>query len=268
LADVDVDAVAGLVSKMTRDGYAAWTVRGSLVALGRIYATAVRRGLVVTNPVRQLERGERPKADTVERRIPTEDELQRLLAKAGKRTRPMIAVAALSGLRLGELLGLRWGDVDFDGGFLHVRRQLGRDRLPVDLKSARARRDVVLVPQLAKVLREAKMASPHKAAGDYVFPGMDGRGRDHRGAARGFERAATAAKLEGLSFHSLRHFFASLLVNGLGADVETVSRQLGHADATTTLRTYSHEFAKARNAEKLRNDLGARVGSLLGGASS
>ncbi len=57
-------------------------------------------------------------------------------------------------------------------------------------------------------------------------------------------------------------------MNVLGADVETGSRQLGHADAATTLRTYSHEFAKARNAEKLRNDLGERVGSLLGSASS
>ena len=62
-----------------------------------------------------------------------------------------------SGVRLGEALGLRWEDVD--GGFLHVRRQLGRDRLPAESKTRAARRDVVLMPQLSAMLAAHRLAS-------------------------------------------------------------------------------------------------------------
>jgi integrase len=73
--------------------------------------------------------------------------------------RPLLATAVFSGLRLQELLGLRWQDVDLESGVLHVRRQLTRGRRNdpprlVELKTAAARRDIVLLPELAGLLRQ------------------------------------------------------------------------------------------------------------------
>jgi integrase len=158
---------------------------------------------------------------------------------------------------------LRWEDIASDEGVIRVRRQLGRDRHPAELKTARARRDVVLIPQLAKMLREHRMASPFKQPHDYVFAAPGGEGRDHRSTSKAVERAIARAGLSGVSFHSLRHGFASMLIVGLKSDVETVSRQLGHADSSITLRIYSHEFDKTRNMDDLRDSLGAAVGVLM-----
>lgn len=162
---------------------------------------------------------------------------------------------------------MRWQDIDYDEGFVRIRQQLGRDRLPAKLKTDRSRRDIVLIPELAKVLKAHWLASPHKQASDYVFPAPTGKGRDHRSTSKALERATTRANIEGISFHSLRHGFASVLICGLKYDVETVSRQLGHKNSQVTLTVYSHEFEKARNSDDLRDRYSETYGKLLSASS-
>ena len=113
------------------------------------------------------------------------------------------------GVRIGELLALRWDDVDLDEGFLRVRFQLSPKRELVELKTDNGRRDVVLIGELGKILREHRMASRFKAPTDFVFCTAEGRGRDQRSTARGVERALEAANLggQGISSHSFRHSF-------------------------------------------------------------
>jgi hypothetical protein len=120
-----------------------------------------------------------------------------------------------------------------------------------------------MVPELGKVLREHKLASPFSQPGDFVFSAPDGRGRDRRSTSRGIERAVERAGVGPLSFHGLRHGFASMLIVGLKADVETVSRQLGHANSSITLSVYSHEFDRARNADELRAAISGAFGHLV-----
>jgi integrase len=115
----------------------------------------------------------------------------------------LIALFAFSGLRIAEALGLVWEDVDFAGGFVRVRAQLSRRRERVIEKTAGSRREVVLVPQLARILREHRMASLYKAPGDFVFPAPNGRGLLHSVAARGVERAVTNAGLVDVTPHTL-----------------------------------------------------------------
>jgi integrase len=87
-------------------------------------------------------------------------------------------------------------------------------------------------------------------------------------AARGVERAVAKAGLEGVTPHTLRRGFASMLIVGLKLDPVNVAGQLGHSDPSITLKTYSHLFARARHADEMRQKLGDGLGHLLAAESS
>lgn len=263
LAEITTNDAARLVAEMQRAGFSGWTISGALTTLSAVMRRAKRDGLIAANPVGELERDERPTIESSEQRILSEDEMGKLLAAAGN-FRTLVAVGLFAGLRIGEALGLVWDDVDFEQGFLRLRFQLDRKRQRVALKTAESRRDVVLTPQLARVLREHRMASRFKATGDFLFPAPDGRGRDHRSTSRGIERAVERAKLgEGITSHVFRHTFASVLIVALKLDPVSVSRQLGHRNVTITLNTYAHLFEQAKAADDMRDRLDAGFGHLL-----
>lgn len=270
LADISTDDVARLVAEMQRTGFAGWTIRGTLSTLSGCLGKAKRRGLIQSNPVLDLSRDERPSVGNAEKRVLSESEITAVLEAATATFRPLIATMLFSGLRLGEVLGLRWQDVDFDSGFLHVRYQLTPNRELADLKTGAGRRDVVLIPQLGHVLREHRIASRRKEPTAHVFAAPDGRGRDHRSVSRGIKRTLKRAKLDGqkLSAHNFRHTFASLLIVGLKLDPVGVAAQLGHSNPSTTLRLYAHLFDKARHAEETREKLAQGFGHLLNSTAS
>jgi integrase len=237
----------------------------AFVALRRVLSFAVRRGYLMTNPCDSLERGERPSPKSVEVVVLTADELHRLLDCADARTRPLLATAALSGLRQSELLALRWEDIDFDAEIIRIRHQLSRGSAAAParlapLKTDASAREVVLVPALASLLREhraqALRAGQHSSE-SFLFSTRDGKPLAQRNATRSLARIARAAGLEGMGYHTLRHGFASTLIIELRLDPVVVSRQLGHARPSITLDRYSHLFDRARHAEDLRERLQA-----------
>ena len=179
----------------------------------------------------------------------------------------MLATAVFSGLRLMELLGLRWADVDLERGELHVRSQLSRKGALVPLKTRSCRRDVVLMPELAATLKRHRLASRHSLPEDFVFCGAAGRPLHFRNVQRrGMDEAVERASLEAAkrypTMHDLRHCFASLLI-GQGLDVVFVSRQLGHANPSTTLRVYASELDNIRHGDSVRTVLSEQFGNLL-----
>jgi integrase len=242
--------------------YAGWTIRGTLTPLSLVFDYAVRRGLAASNPVAKLERRERPQVSRQEMQILDRDEIGKLLKAADRRHGPMLMTAVYTGLRLGELLGVTWDDVDFDAGFLRVRKQLGRDGTRVEPKTPQAVRDVVLTKQLASTLREHKARSRHSLAGDLVFPSSTGTPMQQQRARQALARALTKAGLPHMRFHDLRHTAASLLVSGY-PDVVFVSRQLGHANPAITLKVYAHLFDGASHAEQMRATLEASHGTTM-----
>jgi integrase len=136
----------------------------------------------------------------------------------------------------------------------------------VDVKTEQAKRAIVLMPALARMLREHKLASRHSGPLDFVFTSSTGGPLHYRNTVRrGFEPACRAAGIEGLRWHDLRHTYASLLVEQ-GEDVAWLSRQLGHARPSITLDVYTHLFDQARHAEQARGRLEAGYGDLLDGA--
>lgn len=283
LQAVTVDDVAALIGSMTKgeryvekDGvvtktsgkpFAAWTIRGTLVALGRVYASATRAGLAASNPVRLLDRGERP-AKT-RREFPSLDvaTIGRLIAATPDRYRVIVALSVLTGIRQGEALGLVWGDVDVKTGVIRISRQLDRHQRLVEPKTAAAKREIPIPPSLGRMLsaHKAKAFEQGRAkAIDFVFTSPSGRPMHYGAIVRqGLAKAIKAAGLPHLSWHDLRHVAASSLISQ-GVSVAYLSRVLGHASPAITLSTYAHEFARAEHDDRTREQMEQAFGGLLG----
>jgi integrase len=168
-------------------------------------------------------------------------------------------------MRLSEVLGLCWEDVDFAAGVIHVRHQLARGRRGVPPhriapKTRASVRKIPLLPQLAAVLRQHKRDSHYTSGSDYVFATSRGSAFLHHNVSkRVLRRAAVDAGLDRpgrqMRFHDLRHTFASHLIIDIRLDVAQVSAILGHARTSMTLDTYTHLFEEARHGADVRAEL-------------
>ena len=226
----------------------------------------------------------RPKPTRRQGPILSPEEAPVFLARiAGTRLAPVITIGLSVGLRLGEVLGLQWSAVDLDEGVIRVERGLetiGRDRSLVALKSKESRRTIHL-PEFVRVAlvqhrqhqRERQLLAGGKwrAEGStFVFTTRDGRPLDGCGVTRDLKRLLTrtwvggrkecehprvinrqcadcgAEHLPALSFHSLRHSCASILL-AQGVPVRDVAEILGHSDVRLTLGTYAHVIEAGRN---------------------
>jgi integrase len=187
-----------------------------------------------------------------------------LLAACPSPGRVLVETALFSGLRISELLGLTWADIDFAAGLIRVRMQLSRPHRGeparrVAPKTPASVREVPLVPQLSDRLAARRRATLFAAPADWVFATSRGTPFGERNVARRIlKKAADDARLNDdgralLRFHDLRHTFASHLIVDLGLDVAQVSRILGHASITITLDVYTHLFDDARHAREIRH---------------
>ncbi len=165
----------------------------------------------------------------------------------------VIRVAAYAGLRRGELVALRWRDVDFVGRKIIVRRAVSGETELRSTKSRRAR-EVPLPDQAGAALERLSRRGEFTGADDYVFANRFGRRLDPSALRRRFERARDAAGLEPLRFHDLRHTYGSLLVAG-GIDLPSVKAAMGHLHLSTTER-YLHARPAGELAERFTRALG------------
>ena len=164
-----------------------------------------------------------------------------------------------TGLRRGELLGLKWEDIDLERGDLRVRRQIARINVEVveaPLKTKNAYRTLPLAEDTVSILLEQKK----KVAGSpWVFPSSTGGPISPDSVLHMLHRVLKRAGLPRIRFHDLRHTFATLALQN-GVDVKTVSGMLGHFSAGFTLDTYAHvTTASQRQAAKT-------MGSVLSGS--
>jgi integrase len=156
----------------------------------------------------------------------------------------LVRVAAYTGLRRGEIVALRWRDVDFERRKIVVTRAVSGAIEATSTKSRRAR-EVPLPDQAAGALDRLSRRGDFTSPDDYVFVNRLGRRLDGSALRRRVERARDAAGLRPLRFHDLRHTYGSLLVAG-GVDLASVKAAMGHSRITTTER-YLH----ARSASEL-----------------
>jgi integrase len=165
----------------------------------------------------------------------------------------LVRVAAYTGLRRGELVALRWRDVDFDGRKVVVRRAVSANVEASSTKSRRAR-EVPLPDQAADALMRLASRDDFTESDDYVFANRLGRRLDGSALRRRFERARDAAGLRPLRFHDLRHTYGSLLIAG-GVDLASVKSAMGHSRITTTER-YLHARSASELADRFTRALG------------
>jgi integrase len=228
--------VQDLADRLLADGRDPSTIRNTLMPLRVIYRRAVSRGDVTVNPTAALEL---PAVEGKRDRIATPKEAAQLVAALSTvADRALWSTALYAGLRRGEIMALRWEDVDLKAGVLRVERSwdpvAGEFVAP---KSKAGRRTVPIASALKTVLLEHRLRSGR--AGGLVF------GRD---AARPYNdwvmqdrarRVWRKAKLAPIGLHEARHTFASLMI-AAGVNAKALTTYLGHSSVSITYDRYGH----------------------------
>lgn len=270
LTDIQAADVAAYIARRQSAGAKGWTIKGELTVISGTFKYASRHmSYAGPNPVAQLDRVERPSTDDEKpKRILTAAERDRLLAAVNEPYRLLFTTAAMTGGRLGEVLGLTWGDVDLEEDALTFAYQLDNARQRVPLKTKRSRRCIDIAPGLSAGLREHKLRAPRSGRHDLVFVSRMGTPHDRRNVAgrvlrRAVERAGLGAierdgspPVPAPTFHDLRHTHASELIAD-GWDIVEVSSRLGHSSVEITMRTYAHEYDAANRSDERKRRLAA-----------
>ena len=167
-------------------------------------------------------------------------------AAASEQDAAIYLTAAMTGLRRGELVALRWRDIDFPGQSIRVRANYSYGEL-VTPKSGKVR-SVPMVPDVAQALARLSQRERFTADEDPVFVSTLGGHLDASALRRRYDAAARRAELRLLPFHSLRHYFGSMAVNR--ASLVQVQSWMGHSHIQTTAR-YLHAKSQADDAQRL-----------------
>lgn len=221
-----------------------------LATLSSVLDHAVYEDVIAVNPTKALGR-RKPRQGKGEFRVLTSAELDALVSGVGRQQwmANIIRFAVLTGLRLGELCALQWGDIDFEANTITVARQLGKDGRVGTPKGGIAA-SIPMIGAVRKLLAEMKLSAGAVEPTTTVFVNSRGEHRYGREIQRGFTWAKARAGIEGkLRFHDLRHTCISLLANAPGAELPQVQAYARHATLATTLG-YVHKVERVEWAEQ------------------
>ncbi len=253
------------------------TVQLHYTVLREALSHAVKWQLLARNPADAVDR---PKYKRPDIGSLNAQELQKFLAyvrRSQHQDYNLIVLAVFTGMRLGELLALRWDDVDLDQGRIFVRRAAhytGEVGIyEADPKTEKSRRQIILPPTAVRALKQQKEAVDRAKKlqpelyedNDLVFPTIDGKMQNPKNVSHRFSALAKKAGFPGLTFHGLRHTHASLLL-AEGVHPKVVQERLGHSTISITLDTYSHTVPTLQEeaAAKLENLLSETKGQRSG----
>jgi integrase len=230
-------------SKNQPKGLSAKTVRNINQIISSALTLAKEQKLLSSNPADACAL---PRVEHKEMKTLPVEQLTSFLREAKETgVYEMYYIELATGLRRGELLGLKWGDIDMVNGTIRVQRQVARidgEVVEAPLKTKNSYRNVSIGPDAIEVLKEQK-----KKVGDseYVFPSPNGGPISPDSVLNMLHRVLERAGLPKIRFHDLRHTFATLALQN-GVDIKTVSGMLGHFSAGFTLDTYAHVTTSAQ----------------------
>lgn len=221
---------------------AASTRTKALVLMHGIFQRARKVWALPTNPVSDVEKP--PVTRSGDLQVFSPEEVWALVrAAASAADGALYLTAAFTGLRMGELLALRWRDIDFAGSAVRVRASYYAGDLTTP-KSGKVRA-VPLAPHVATALAQLVRRIDWVGNDDLVFPGEAGGYLDGSALRRRYKAALATAGLRPLRFHDLRHTFGTRMI--AKADIRWVQEWMGHADIQTTMR-YLHYASRAEDA--------------------
>ncbi len=218
------------------------TIGYHITVLKMLLKRAVIWEYIKSNPAQYVEK---PRVEHKEMDYLNPEEIRLFLDNVSDRFRPFFMTAIFTGMRRGELLALRWSDINWASGHVHVRRTLSLGQIH-EPKSKRAIRAIVMSPVLVSTLKKHRLSCPHSDT-DLVFPNtlggiMDGRNMYQREYMAALRRAG----LRHIRFHDLRHTYASMLISQ-SENIKFIQHQLGHASIQTTLDRYGHLLPEVHN---------------------
>ena len=229
-------------------GLAAQTVVHHHRMLRQALDHAMRWGLLAANPTDAVST---PLVERREMRTLSARDVALLEEAAGDTEfRRLIHVAVTTGLRLGELLGLQWNDIDFDRARLRVQRtvvhrerktSLGSPKTPHSIRAVALSRRTIATLREQQDMQAVRRARQGRADADarIVFPAEDGSLQPPYRVSNRFTSLVRRVGLTGVRFHDLRHTMATLAL-AAGVHIKVVSERLGHSNTQITLDTYSH----------------------------
>lgn len=218
-----------------------------------LYQAAIRWEMTGRNPI-DLVRQSRKRLKTP--RVLTPAEFKALLAELAEPYKTMVITIACLGLRISELLGLQWRDLDFENLTVKIQRSVVEGEVN-ETKTEASESALPLDPDLAEVLLAHRAQSPHAADSDYVFAGATGKPRWPDGILADYLKPAAAkAGIGDIGWHTFRHTYSSLL-HALGATLAVQKELLRPADIQTTMNIYTQAIPaeKREAASRLANAL-------------
>jgi len=217
LSEITPDLIEKYRLKRRADGVSPSTINRELACLKTCFSKAVEWEKAERNPAAKIKKFHEPNA---KERILTVEEMKRLLDAASPEIRPVLIIALNTGMRRGEILSLRWRDVDFVKGFILIE----------DSKSGRSRK----VPMNGLVFETLRTMNRDR---EFVFENPETK-TNVKDVKTAFKGACRRAEIKGVRFHDLRHTTASRMIEA-GVDLVTVSKVLGHTTIQMTMR-YCH----------------------------
>ena len=238
LERVDAEDVRRFLVAKKGEGLATKTITNQLIFLHGLFAHSLKRGWVAANPVAAVDRPRAPASDPDIRYLELE-EVEALLRAVpddylASTDRTLYLVAAMTGLRQGELIALRWMDVDWQAARIRVRRNYTRQAFGTP-KSRRSSRSVPMTDRVAGALESHFQDSAYQADENLVLcHPHTGHPLDASKLRKRFKAALDRAGLRDIRFHDLRHTFGTHCASA-GISLRTLQEWLGHRDFKTTL---------------------------------
>jgi integrase len=243
LSAITKESVQLFLIEKRRGGLSGSSVHGIRTALGKILQVAVDWEYLEQNVARGIRLGDRsPKTERLYLAAP---EVSRLVPSLPEPVRTLVVVAVLSGLRIGELLALRWKSLDLIRGTIQVRESVSEGVFGLP-KTKSSRRDVPMSPPVRETLLAHRVRARQKDPDDLVFATSKQTPLNPKNLLRRVLRPTCASLgLPLITWHSFRHTHATLL-GEVGESLRTAQAILGHSDLETTLKVYTHAIPESQ----------------------
>ena len=251
LSEIAPSNIQAFIGQMEAKGLAGNTIKAVFRLLKAAMNCARDEGYIVENPCRKIkiQRKEAP-----EQSVLTASEQKKLRKEALQQNELPTLLGLYTGMRLGEICALQWADIDWEKRTITVRRTAQRiavlqgekhTQLRIDSpKSKRSRRMLPIPDFLFALLQKAFQKSHHD--NPYIF-GKSSQPAEPRTMQRQFQKLVCKLNLRNVHFHTLRHSFATRLME-LGVEIQTISTLLGHQSPRTTLEFYGHSLPETQKS--------------------